>query len=272
MTNSVICNGVVKKMQSTKIQNIVEYRFDIGSNLIDLNNFIGHSISIKFLDKIFCQYCKKEIKKAYFQGYCYPCMISAPQASECILRPELCRAHEGNARDMNWANDHCLKDHVVYLAITSGLKVGVTRSSQIPTRWIDQGAIEAVELAVTPNRFLAGTMEVFLKKHLSDKTHWQKMLKNDYDRSINLLEEKEKIIKLLDRSYKDYIVYDNEPIINDFPVIKNPEKIKSINFDKQDIVNGELTGIKGQYLIFDFETVFNVRRHTGYMINIEIKR
>ena len=272
MSDSFIYSGTTKKMQSSKINNEVQYSFYVDDNLVGLNDYIGHFISIKFLDKIFCQACNKQIKKSYFQGYCYPCMISVPQASECILRPELCRAHEGESRDMRWSTDHCLKDHVVYLAITSGLKVGVTRLNQIPTRWIDQGAVEAIELAIVPNRYLAGELEVLLKCHVADKTHWQKMLKDEYDRSICLANEKEKIIKVLGSSYKDYILHDNDAIKNDFPVIRSPEKIKSINFDKQKSVEGKLTGIKGQYLIFDYETVFNVRRHTGYMMQMEINR
>jgi len=272
MSDSLIYSGTTKKMHSTKTNNDVQYSFYIGEDLLGLNDYIGHSISFKFLDKIFCQACNKEIKKSYFQGYCYPCMISVPQASECILRPELCRAHKGESRDMEWSQSHCLKDHVVYLAITSGLKVGVTRLNQTSTRWIDQGAVEAIELAIVPNRFLAGELEVFLKSHVADKTHWQKMLKDEYDRSMCLVKEKEKIIKLLGSSYKDYILYDNDATKNDFPIIRSPKKIKSKNFDKQKFVEGQLTGIKGQYLIFDYETVFNVRRHTGYMMQMEIKR
>ena len=272
MSDSFIYRGIINKMHSTKKNNYVEYRFNIDNNLVSLNDYIGHSISIQFLDKIFCQACNKAIKKSYFQGYCYPCMISVPQASECILRPELCRAHEGDARDMNWAEDHCLKDHVVYLAITSGLKVGVTRLSQIPTRWIDQGAVEAIELAIVPNRYIAGKIEVLLKQNIADKTHWQKMLKNEYDKSISLKAEKKKILKLIHNAYTDYIVQDNSETKIIFPLQKYPKKIKSINFDKQKAIIGVLTGIKGQYLILDNEIVFNVRRHTGYMIEMEINR
>lgn len=270
MPLSFIYTGVTRKMKSKKENNSIVYNFVIGEDLILLNDYIDQYISIKYLNKIFCQACNKQISKSYFQGYCYPCMISAPQTSECILRPELCRAHEGQSRDMAWAKEHCLNDHIVYLAITSGLKVGVTRSTQAPTRWIDQGAVEAIELARVPNRYLAGELEVKIKQHVADKTHWQKMLKSEYNASIDLQEEKEKIIKLLGDTCKDYILHNSSITKNIFPIKKNPQKIKSLNFDKKNSIQGYLTGIKGQYLMFDNETVFNVRRHTGYMLEMEI--
>ena len=177
------------------------YTLPIGENKVPLNNFIGKTLTFKFDGEIRCVECDAKIKKTFMQGYCYPCFISSPYTSECILKPELCRAHEGQARNMKWAEEHCLQDQYIYLALTSHLKVGVTRHTQIPTRWIDQGAIKALKLAKTPNRYLAGVIEVELKKFVSDRTSWQKMLKNDINIDLNLYTH------LLNRQILDFYIY-----------------------------------------------------------------
>ena len=163
---------------STVLNESVKYILSLGDDKIIMNDLIGKIISFKWTGKIICISCGNNINKSFAQGFCYPCFLKVPQTSECILRPELCQAHEGITRDMDWARQHCLQDHFVYLAISSGLKVGVTRSEQIPTRWIDQGAWKAIRLSKTPNRYIAGLIEVALKAHVSDRTQWQRMLKN----------------------------------------------------------------------------------------------
>ncbi|SVC22864.1 uncharacterized protein METZ01_LOCUS275718, partial [marine metagenome] len=200
----------------------------------------------------------------------YPCFISSPETSECILKPELCQAHEGIARDMEWAENHCLQDHFVYLAISSGLKVGVTRSHQVPTRWIDQGASQAIRLAQTPNRYTAGRIEVTLKEYVSDRTHWQRMLKNQLIERVNLLDKKNEMLNLLDNEFRQYKSPENNITEIVYPVNEYPEKVKSLGFDKMDEITGRLWGIKGQYLIFDDGSVLNIRKHNGYNINLEV--
>ena len=153
----------------------------------------GQEISMQYKGRINCLKCGRETKKSFAQGYCYPCFTTAPETEECVLRPELCRAHEGIARDMDYAKKHCLIEHVVYLSLTSGLKVGVTRNTQVPTRWIDQGAVKALELARTPNRYTAGLIEVALKSHIADKTNWRKMLSGSDPGDMDLLKEKERL-------------------------------------------------------------------------------
>ncbi len=248
----------------------VEYTLPIGAHQFNISNYIDRWITLKFSGDIFCVNCKIKTNKSFFQGYCYPCFLSVPMASECVLRPELCRAHEGVARDMDWAEEHCLSKQYVYLSVTSGLKVGVTRSSQIPTRWIDQGASQAIKLAETPNRYIAGLIEVEMKQYLSDKTAWQWMLKNITDREINLLEEKEKLEEKFPTELKPYYSNDNDITEIEFPVTEYPEKVKSINLEKTPVVSGELTGIKGQYLYFDNERVLNIRKYQGYSIQLSV--
>ena len=262
-------NGTLLKME-TKLAKPVEYELPIGDELVYMNNLIGKYIVFKWEKEIYCVACGRKTSKSFAQGFCYPCFLSAPETSECILRPELCQAHEGIARDMDWAENHCLQDHFVYLAISSGVKVGVTRSAQIPTRWIDQGAWQAIRLAQTPNRYTAGLIEVVLKQHISDRTQWQRMLKNQLIEGVDLKEKKKEMIAHLAPELQNYESEDNEITEITYPVTEYPEKVKSLSFDKLEEITGRLWGIKGQYLIFDDGTVLNMRKHTGYLVELEV--
>ena len=261
--------GTIIKMESKNHSQVV-YRLPIGEDEILMNDLIGKYISMSWDGEIYCIGCGRKTNKSFAQGYWYPCMISAPETAECILRPELCEAHNGISRDMDWAKYHCLIDHYVYLSLTSGLKVGVTRSGQIPARWIDQGASKAIILAQTSNRYEAGLIEVALKKQVSDRTIWQRMLKNEYPRDINLITEKQRLVEFVPDNLKSYISKDDEVTDMNFPVNEYPEKIKSLNFDKHREIYGVLWGIKGQYLIFDDGSVLNIRRHNGYLISFDV--
>lgn len=260
--------GNLLKMK-TKLDEPVEYSLKIDSELIDMNMLIGTKLSIKYLNEINCIACGAETQTSFAQGYCYNCFKTLPQTDDCILRPELCQAHEGISRDMKWSEAHCLQPHYVYLALSSNLKVGVTRASQIPTRWIDQGASSAIKLAETPNRHLAGVIEVALKEIFTDKTSWQKMLKNEVA-DKDLLEAKKKAADFLPEELKQYVIEDNEILKIEFPVLEFPGKVKSVNFDKANEISGTLNGIKGQYLIFNSGQVFNVRRHNGYKVDFRV--
>ena len=262
-------NGTLSKMK-TDLQDPIIYNLPIGDDLVLMNDLIGKYIVFDWKKEIYCISCGRKTNKSFAQGHCYPCFINSPETSECILRPELCEAHNGVARDIEWAEKHCLKDHYVYLAISSGVKVGVTRSTQIPTRWIDQGAWKAIKLAKTPNRYLAGLIEVKLKEYISDRTHWQKMLKNILIEGANLLEKKEEMIKYLPEDLTQYKSTNDKIIEINYPVNEYPEKVKSVGFDKFNEISGRLWGIKGQYLMFDDGTVLNIRKHAGYLINFEI--
>ena len=261
--------GNIQKMR-TEIANPVGYFLPIGENEIEMNSLIGNKIKMNFSGQINCISCGKRTKTSFHQGFCYNCLQTAPEASESIIRPELSKSHLGIARDIEWAKKHDLVDHIVYLAVSSEVKVGVTRNNQIPTRWIDQGASFAIKLATTPNRHIAGVIEVFLKKYFTDKTNWRAMLKNEISRNTNLLEEKEKVIQLLPSELQKYLDPDNQITKIDYPVLQFPQKIKSIGFDKLPIIEGILKGIKGQYLIFNNEMVLNIRKHNGYFLNINL--
>ncbi len=246
---------------------VVKYFLPVGEHLIYMNNLIGKRISLQFLNRINCIKCGRETRTSFAQGYCYPCFISAPETEECVLRPELCRAHEGIARDMDFAKRNCLIDHYVYLAVGSGLKVGVTRHTQIPARWIDQGASYAIKLAKTTNRYLAGILEVALKSVYNDKTNWRNMLLGKVP-GIDLEMEKGRAEDYLPFDMREMICDDDRITRITYPVEKYPAKVKSINLEKQDSVAGVLSGIKGQYLIFESGEVINVRRHGGYLVRL----
>jgi hypothetical protein len=260
--------GNIRKMEASQDQ-VVRYKLPVGERKINMNDLIGIPVTMEYLGHIHCIRCGRETSKSFSQGYCYPCFKNAPETEECVLKPELCRAHEGIARDMEYAKTHCLIEQVVYLSLTSGIKVGVTRSSQVPTRWIDQGAVRALEFARTPNRYTAGVMEVFLKGHIADKTNWRKMLSGSMPDAADLPKEKERLAALVPESLALFITDNMQEVEFTYPVQHYPEKIKSLNFDKAPLVTGVLTGIKGQYLLLDQNRVINIRKFGGYQIRFK---
>jgi hypothetical protein len=261
--------GNLLKMKS-QLSNPITYTLPLGDENIEMNALLGKELVLIYKEQINCIHCGRKTSKSFFQGYCYPCFKKLPQTDEGVLHPEKCQSHLGISRDMEWAKVHDLIDHFVYLAITSGLKVGVTRHTQIPTRWIDQGAVKAIRLAKTPHRNLAGLIEVELKTHLADKTNWRNMLKNVYDETIDLNAEKLRIQEVISEEFQQFITNDTEIIELNYPVLSYPSKIKSLSFDKTSDFQGKLIGIKGQYLIFEGGVVFNVRKHNGYLMELGI--
>ena len=169
---------------------------------------------------------------------------------------------------MQYAREHCLIEHVVYLSLTSGIKVGVTRNTQVPTRWIDQGAVQALELARTPNRYMAGLLEVALKAHLADKTNWRRMLTGILPEETDLQAEKQRISMLVPEDLKPYLVEQSSVVHLRYPVEEYPVKVSSLNFDKEAEISGILKGIKGQYLMFSGNRVINIRKYGGYLVRL----
>jgi hypothetical protein len=249
----------------------IKYFLKLGEEEVLMNSLISQEINISFTGIINCVACGRKIKKAFGQGFCYPCFINSPLNSECIIRPELCLAHEGKGRDPEWEEKNHKQPHIVYIALTSGIKVGVTRTDQVPTRWIDQGAWKAIKFARTPYRQIAGLIETQLKNHLSDKTNWQKMLKNDMDHAVDLLAEKIRVSELLSPEFKEYFLDDDNEIYTfEYPVTTYPDKIKSINLDKEPSFQSQLNGIRGQYLILSDNRVINLRKYSGYEIILSV--
>lgn len=260
--------GRLFKMK-VELGEMVRYHLPVEKELIPFSELVGSKISLQYENEIYCINCERKTTKSFSQGFCYACFVSSPEAAECIIRPELCLAHEGKGRDMNWEKEHHLQEHFVYLALSSEVKVGVTRSTQVPTRWIDQGASSAICIAKVPYRYLAGVIEVLLKNYYTDKTSWQKMLKNEINKEVNLVVEKKKVVTYLPEELRKY--YLEEPAVVDinYPVIQYPSKVKSLDFEKQNLIEGKLMGIKGQYLIFEDNSVLNIRKHSGFVVAVE---
>ncbi len=259
--------GVLKKMITEKAEQI-QYYLDMKSDFLNMNQLLNKEITLSFVTYE-CLNCHLE-KKIYRQGYCQSCFFDIPQAADWIIRPELSKAHlDEEDRDLAYEKRVQLQPHIVYLANSSNVKVGVTRKQQVPTRWIDQGAHEAIEIVEVPNRYLAGITEVALKEHVADKTNWRKMLKNDIE-DANLLEWRDKLKQYIPDEAKEYFIANNSETNINFPVSKYPEKPKSLNLIKTPNYKGKLVGIKGQYLIFEDETVFNIRSNEGLVVLIEV--
>ncbi|WP_339662841.1 DUF2797 domain-containing protein [uncultured Polaribacter sp.] len=259
--------GVLKKMSTENLEEI-QYYLDMKSDFLNMNQLLNKEITIKFV-RYECLNCHLE-KKIYRQGFCKSCFFEIPNAADWIMRPELSTAHlDIEDRDLSYEKSVQLQPHIVYLANSSNVKVGVTRKGQIPTRWIDQGAHEAIEIAEVPNRYLAGITEVALKEYVGDKTNWRKMLKNDIE-DVSLMEWRDRLKEFIPEEAQQYFIEDNVETHLNFPVVKYPQKPKSLNLEKTPSFTGTLVGIKGQYLIFDDETVFNVRSNEGLVVSIEV--
>ncbi|MBT8301910.1 MAG: DUF2797 domain-containing protein [Maribacter sp.] len=259
--------GVLRKMQ-TEMGQPIQYYMLFEGNFLNVNQVLTKQLQIDFI-KFQCLNCGED-RPIFRQGFCKTCFFETPSAGDWIMRPELSTAHLGKEdRDLEYEKKVQLQPHIVYLANSSNIKVGVTRKSQVPTRWIDQGAHEAIEIIEVPNRYLAGITEVALKDHLGDKTNWRKMLTNNVD-DEDLVKWRNKLKQYIPSEAKEYFLENKNETHMEFPVLKYPEKVKSLNLGKTPSYNGVLMGIKGQYLIFEDNTVFNVRGSEGYYISLGI--
>ncbi len=260
--------GVLKKMQ-TQFENPIQYYLIFQDSFLNVNQLLNKNIEINFLGYE-CLNCAKK-KKIFRQGFCYDCFYSSPAVGDWIMKPELSTAHLGiQDRDLAYEEKVQLQPHIVYLALSSEVKVGVTRNTQVPTRWIDQGAEKAIAIVEVPNRYLAGITEVALKNNFADKTNWRKMLTNDIV-FTDLIKERKKLLLLLPDEVREYFHLEKNDLYEmNYPVLEYPNKINSLSLDKTPNFKGKLTGIKGQYLIFEDGTVFNVRSSEGYIVRIEV--
>jgi hypothetical protein len=260
--------GVLTKMQ-TENGSPIQYYLVFENDFLNVNQLLDKKVSIEFLSYQ-CLNCGLE-KKIYRQGFCYDCFFEIPQAADWIMRPELSTAHlDIEDRDLAYEKSVQLQPHIVYLANSSNVKVGVTRKSQIPTRWIDQGAHEAIEIVEVPNRYLAGITEVALKEHISDKTNWRTMLKNEI-KDEDLVAWRNRLKQFIPAEAAEYFIENNSETNLEFPVLQYPSKLKSLNLDKTPLYEGVLKGIKGQYLLFEEGTVFNIRGSEGYVVGITVQ-
>ena len=260
------------KRMDTELKDVVNYTLDIHGKNHNMNSYIGQQIKINWNGSVIC-ICGKEMGSFYRNSaYCYQCYWQSPLASQSIFKPELCTAHLGiEERDLEWEKEFQITSHFVYLANSSGIKVGITRGSQGVVRWMDQGASQAILLAEVPNRRFSGDIEVSLKRFVSDVTNWRKMLSGIPD-PVDLVKMKEELLEHVPENLRKYILNDNTVTEINYPVTRYPNKIKSIKLERTPILEGVLLGIKGQYLLFNEDRVFNVRSHEGFVVEFSVQQ
>lgn len=266
--------GILRKMRS-RLEQPVAYEMRLGEENIRLNPLLEKTIRLQFSGAIYCVHCARKTNKSFNQGYCYPCLQRLAQCDSCIIHPEKCHFDQGTCREPAWGERYCMQDHIVYLANSSALKVGITRATQVPTRWVDQGATQALAIIRVRSRLQSGAVEVMFKQHVADKTNWRNMLKGEattldmHSEAQRLIGECESDLKELEDKFGFFAisVLNNVDTVNiKYPVLSYPEKISSFDFNKTPLVEGCLLGIKGQYLILD-TGVINLRRFSGYEVS-----
>ncbi|MDI3326838.1 DUF2797 domain-containing protein [Pontibacterium granulatum] len=268
-----LARGILQKMR-TELADTVQYRLPLGDEEIPMNELIGKPILLQYLGAINCIHCGRKTNKSFNQGYCFPCFKKLPQCDRCMVSPETCHFHEGTCRDPAWGERTCFAEHYVYLANSSGVKVGITRGTQVPTRWLDQGAIQALPILRVETRQQSGFVERLIGEHVADKTNWRAMLKGQVD-ELDLKAERDRLFELcadglsqLEQEHGLQAIQrlpDAEQIEINYPVLNYPQKVSTFNFDKTPEVSGVLQGIKGQYLILD-SGVINIRKFTAYQV------
>ncbi|PIQ99923.1 MAG: hypothetical protein COV66_10010 [Nitrospinae bacterium CG11_big_fil_rev_8_21_14_0_20_45_15] len=255
--------GQLRKM-TYDVQTPIYYYLSLDEQPIAISPCIGKNVTMKFDGKITCIHCGRATKKSYDQGYCFPCARDLPENAMCSVKPETCQHEFGNEADQEFFRTRCNSDHFVYLSQTSGVKVGITHHKNIPDRWIDQGAFQAVIIAKVPQRRLSGEIEIALAKTMSDKTDWRKMLKGEAE-AIDLKTARDKALLEIPEGLQQYVLKNEEIKTLRYPIESVPPKITSHNLDKIPEFTARLTGIKGQYLIFE-DRVINLRKYTGYHV------
>ncbi|SEK44331.1 Protein of unknown function [Atopomonas hussainii] len=266
--------GALSKLAiSLDEQGNAHYQLRLGEQALALNPFLGQSITLEFLGQIHCCHCGRLTKKSFSQGYCYPCFKKLAQCDSCIMSPEKCHYHAGTCREPSWGEQFCMTEHVVYLANSTGFKVGITRASQMPTRWLDQGARQAVPMLRVATRQQSGLLEDAIRAHVTDRTNWRALLKGDTP-LLDLPAERERLLGLCQDAIRELQQrfglqaiqpVDSAPLEINYPVEAYPSKVVSLDLEKTPQVSGRLLGLKGQYLILD-SGVINLRKFTAYQV------
>ncbi|MDR0781978.1 MAG: DUF2797 domain-containing protein [Pseudomonadales bacterium] len=272
---SVLGHGQARKLDS-RLECPVHYQWRLGAANIDLNPWVGSTLHLRFTGNIFCIHCGKLTAKSFNQGYCYRCFQTLAQCDTCVMSPELCHHAAGTCREPVWGDHFCMQDHIVYFANSSGLKVGITRASQVPARWIDQGATQALAVLRVRSRQAAGFAEALFRQHVTDRTNWRHMLRGE-QQVLDLCAERDHLLHECARELDDLrqrfgvhafsVINGVDPVDIHYPVTRYPTTPTALDFDKTPDISGVLHGIKGQYLILD-QGVLNIRKYTGYELEL----
>ncbi|WP_421681810.1 DUF2797 domain-containing protein [Stutzerimonas urumqiensis] len=268
-----LARGALDKM-AVELGTTAQYSFRLGETRVPVNPLIGKTVRLEYLGEIHCSHCGRKTRKSFSQGYCYPCFTKLPQCDTCIVSPERCHHELGTCRDPDWGQRFCMTDHIVYLANSSGIKVGITRATQLPTRWLDQGASQALPILRVATRQQSGLVEELLRSQVGDRTNWRALLKGDAE-SLDLPRIREQVLDACAEGLQSLQARfglqavqplpDAEVVEIRYPVTVYPTKIVSLDLEKTPVVEGTLMGIKGQYLMFD-TGVINVRKFTAYRV------
>jgi len=268
--------GSIRKMTARLETPVVQYAFRLDEVEVPVNPMLGQTVRLEYLGAIHCSHCGRKTKTSFSQGYCYPCMTKLAQCDVCIMSPERCHYDAGTCREPSWGEQFCMTDHVVYLANSSGIKVGITRATQLPTRWIDQGARQALPILRVATRQQSGLVEDLLRSQVADRTNWRALLKGEAE-DVDLVAMRDQLfdscaegISALQERFGLQAIQplrDGQPLEIRYPVEAYPSKIVSFNLDKNPVAEGTLLGIKGQYLIFD-TGVINIRKYTAYQLAV----
>lgn len=275
----IFAEGQLSKMQiAPAADGPVQYQLQLGQQSIPLNALLGKKISLQWQGSIHCCHCGRRTKTSFSQGYCYPCFTTLAQCDSCMMSPEKCHFAAGTCREPAWAEQVCFSDHIVYLANSSGLKVGITRATQMPTRWLDQGAAQAIPIARVNTRRLSGLLEDMFRQQVADKTNWRTLLKGPAA-ELDLVAERDRLFGVFADGITELEQQQGPAALQllnsamaerfEYPVLQYPAKITSLNFDKNPLVSGHLLGLKGQYLILD-SGVINLRKFTSYHISFAV--
>ncbi|MBL4833294.1 MAG: DUF2797 domain-containing protein [Pseudomonas sp.] len=273
---SVSGEGSVSKLV-TELGSPVSYALPIGEQILPLNDWLGRTVRLQALGPIHCSHCGRRTKKSYSQGFCYPCMIKLARCDTCIMSPEKCHYEQGTCREPAWGEQFCMTDHIVYLANSSGLKVGIPRASQVPTRWIDQGASQALPIMRVANRRQSGLVEDLLRAQVADKTNWRALLRGEPD-PVDMLAARDRLLDgaqpgllALQAEFGLQAIQPLDAAVVDitYPVLEYSPKPQSANLDKEPVLEGTLLGIKGQYLMLD-TGVINIRKYSSYTLSVSV--
>lgn len=271
--------GQLRKMQAIlPADGRAQYQLSLADQTVAMHDLIGKPLQFDYAGAIFCQNCQRKTNKSYSGGFCFPCSQKLAQCDLCFMKPETCHFEQGTCREPDWGLAVCMQDHIVYLANSSGVKVGITRIGQVPTRWLDQGATQALPIFRVKSRYQSGLVEVMFKQHVADRTDWRKMLKGDAE-PVDLAAQRDRLmaecaddIVALQKQFDDGAIQPlpaEQPINIEYPVVQYPAKIKALNFDKTPQIEGVLQGIKGQYLLLDCG-VLNIRKFAGYQVSLSL--
>lgn len=237
---------------------------------LDVNALLGRVLDIEYLEHIACCHCGRRTRKSFAQGYCYPCFRSLARCDLCVVSPDRCHYAAGTCREPEWGESFCMQPHLVYLANSTGPKVGITRRGAERGRWLDQGATQGLVIMEAPTRHLAGLAEVAVGRYLTDRTDWRALVRGDAEPvDLPLLRDRLRRLDADDPLVDDQVRWapDYAPLALSYPILRYPSRIRRFRLERDRRVRATLVGVKGQFLLFD-QGVLNVRQHTGFHVRL----